>query len=156
MKTMIMRIQKSSRLTVMLVAAVVAIVTSTVVADTEQTLATPNKTVINYSLAPGANSAAITPMANQPVLVMGCCTTLGFRGVGHVTLLHIPSSFIEWVGLNSTSGASITDGYSGAAGTHIVFIDYSHQVDIQVNSPDTIHVHNASTGMRAGHVTLVW
>ena len=115
MKTIIMRTQKSSRLTVMLVAAVVAIVTSTVVADTEQTLATPNKTVINYSLAPGANSAAITPMANQPVLVMGCCTTLGFRGVGHVTLLHVPSSFIEW-GLNSTSGASITDGVQWRSG----------------------------------------
>ena len=50
MKTVIMRIQKSSRLTVMLVAAVVAIVTSAVVAETEETLFTPNKTVIFYSL----------------------------------------------------------------------------------------------------------
>ena len=49
MKTVIMRIQKSSRLTVMLVAAVVAIVTSAVVAETEDTLFTPNKAVILYS-----------------------------------------------------------------------------------------------------------
>jgi len=47
MKTIIMRIQKSSRLTVMLVAAVVTIVTSKVVADTEEALATPNKTVLS-------------------------------------------------------------------------------------------------------------
>ena len=40
-----MRIQKSSRLTVMLVAAFVTIVTSKVVAATEEALVTPNKTV---------------------------------------------------------------------------------------------------------------
>ena len=108
-----MRIQKSSRLTVMLVAAVVTIVTSKVVADTEEALVTPNKTVLNYSLTPGGNSASIAPAPNVPVLVMGCCTTFNFRGVGHVSLLRIPNSFIEWVGLNSTSSGSITQGFSG-------------------------------------------
>ena len=156
MKTVIMRIQKSSRLTVMLVGAVVAIVTSKVVAQTEETLATPNKTVLNYSLAPGANSGAIAPVANVPVLVMGCCTTFGVRGVGHVSLLRIPNSFIEWVGLNSTSSGSITQGFSGAVGTQIVFIDFSSQVDIQVAGPNTIRVHNGAASARTGNVTLIW
>jgi hypothetical protein len=151
-----MRIQKSSRLTVMLVAAVVAIVTSKVVADTEEVLLTPNKTVLNYSLAPGANSAAMAPAANVPVLVMGCCTTFNFRGVGHVSLLRIPNSFVEWVGLNSTSSGSITQGFSGAAGTHIVWIDFSHQVDIEVAGPNSIRVHNGAAFVRAGNVTLIW
>jgi hypothetical protein len=156
MKTVIMRIQKSSRLTVMLVAAVVAIVTCTVVAQTEEALLTPNKTVLNYSLAPGGNSGGITPVPNVPVLVMGCCTTLGVRGVGHVSLLRIPNSFVEWVGLESPFNGSITNGYSGTPGTHIVFIDYSAQVDIEVAGPNSIRVHNGAASGRTGNVTLIW
>ncbi len=155
MKTAIMRIQKSSRLTVMLVAAVVAIVTCTVVAQTEEVLLTPNKTVLNYSLAPGANSAAMVPPANVSVLAMGTCTTFGVRGVGHVSLLRIPNSFIEWVGLDSTSGASITQGFCSAC--HMVWIDFIHQVDIQVaNAGNTIRVHNGAGSGRTGNVTLIW
>ena len=151
-----MRIQKSSRLTVMLVAAVVAIVTSAVVAETEETLFTPNKAVILYSLPANAFTPGVLLAPNQPVLAMGCCTTHNFRGVGHVTLLHITSSFIEWVGLESPSGASITQGFSSAAGTHIVYIDFAHQVDIEVNSANTIRVHNGAAALRSGNVTLIW
>ena len=138
----------------MLVAAVVAIVTSKVVADTEEVLVTPNKAVLSYNLVPGANSASITPAPNVPVLVMGCCTTFNFRGVGHVSLLHIPNSFIEWVGLDSTSGASITQGF--CSNCHMVWIDFGHQVDIQVFAFNTIRVHNGAANVRAGKVTLIW
>ena len=131
-------------------------VAPSVVAGPELPLAIPNKNVFNYNLAPGANSAAYTVPANLPVLVIGIGTSLGYRGVGSATLLHIPGSFIEWVGLESPSSAGVTSGYSGAAGTHIVYLDYSHQVDIEVNSPDTIRVHNASTQTRTGNVTLIW
>jgi hypothetical protein len=41
-------------------------------------------------------------------------------------------------------------------GTHIVYIDEDHHVDIQVASADTILIHNGSTGTRAGNVTLIW
>ena len=133
-----------------------ATVTSTDVAEPAAPLAVPNKIVLNYSLAPGANSATIRPVANVPVLVMGVCASLGVRGVGQVSLLHIPSSFLEWTGLESPFSASITNGFSGSVGTHIVYIDYSHQVDIQVASPDTIRVHNGSGAVRTGNVTLVW
>ena len=151
-----MRIQKFSRPGVILMATVVAIITSMVAANATQTIITPNAAYITYSLAPSVNSAPITPATNRSVLVMGCCTTLGDRGVGQVSLLHIPSGFIEWVGLESTAGAAITQGFSGAAGTHIVYINFSHRVDIQVASVDTILIHNGSAATRAGNLTLIW
>jgi hypothetical protein len=101
------------------------------------------------------NSTAITPATNKPVLVMGCCTTAGDQGVGHVGLLHIPSIVIQWSGLESPP-ATITSGTGGPVGTHIVYIDEDHHVDIQVASADTILIHNGSTGTRAGNVTLIW
>jgi hypothetical protein len=63
---------------------------------------------------------------------------------------------ITWVGLESPNGAAITQGGSSAAGTHIVFINYYHLVDIQVASADTISIHNANSLTRADNVTLVW
>jgi len=147
--------QKFSRPGVILLATVVAIITSMVVANATQSITTPNAAFISYSLAAGANSAAITPVTNRSVLVMGCCTTS--VGVGQVSLLRIASSFIEWAGLESFSPATITSGSSSALGTHIVYINSSHQVDIQVASADTIRVHSSYPGGTvAGNVTLVW
>jgi len=147
MKTIIMRTEKSSRWGAMLLATVVAIITSLAVANATQTITTPNAVKITYNLASGADSAAITPATNTSVLVMGCCTTEG--GVGHVSLMHIPSTIIEWVGLESINPAEITSGFSGIA-THIVWIDDSHTVDIKVASADTIRIHNPNATARAG------
>ena len=154
MKAITMRIQKFSRPGVILLATVVAIITSIVVANATQTITTPNAAFVSYSLAAGLSSAAITPATNRSVLVMGTCTTIG--GVGQVSLQHIPSTGLQWVGLESYSGAAIAQGFSSTAGTHIVSIDFFHQVDIRVASIDTIRIHNASSGVRAGNVTLVW
>ena len=149
-----MRIQKFSRPGVILLATVVAIIASMVVANATQTFATPNAAYISYSLASGANSAPITPAASRSVLVMGCCITSG--GVGQVSLLHIPSTARQWAGLESEPGAIITSGSSGVAGTHIMAIDGGHAVEIQVASADTIRVHNGGPSLRAGNVTLIW
>ena len=74
-----------------------------------------------------------------------------------MSLLRYPSTLIQWVGLESYySQEPITQGRSGIAGTHIVYIDFSHSVDIQLASADTILIHNGSTGTRAGNVTLIW
>jgi hypothetical protein len=76
-----------------------------------------------------------------------------------VSLLHIPSIGMVWVGLESGTGGTTTTttaGISSSAGTHIVYIDFGHGVDIQVNSADTIRVHNAGGFTVAGNVTLVW
>jgi len=153
MKTIIMRTEKSSRWGAMLLATVVAIITSLAVANATQTITTPNAVKITYNLASGASSAAITPATNTSVLVMGCCTTEG--GVGHVSLMHIPSTIIEWVGLESNNAAAITQGATKAA-HHMVYINASHTVDIQVASADTIVIHNAHPTVQAGNVTLIW
>jgi len=126
------------------------------VANATQTITTPNAIKITYNLAVGANSAAITPATNTSVLVMGCCTTLGALGVGHVSLLHFQSTGIDWVGLNSQPNAFITQGFGNSAGTHIVYINGGHNVDIQMASADTIRVHNGDSFTVAGNVTLVW
>ena len=137
-------------------ATVVAIITSMVVANATQSITTPNAAFISYNLAIGANSAPITPANNKSVLVMGCCTTVNDQGVGQVSLQHIPSTGMQWVGLESYSGAAITQGFSSTAATHIVSIDFFHNVDIQMASADTIRVHNGATSTRAGNVTLIW
>ena len=156
MKAITMRIQKFSRPGIILMATVVAIITSMVAANATQTITTPNAAFISYNLVAGANSAAITPANNRWVLVGGCCTTDTVRGVGQVSLLHIPSAAIWWVGLESWPGAAITSGIGQGGGNHVVYIDSTHFVDIQVATQDTIYVHNGSAGTRAGNVTLIW
>ena len=153
-----MRIQKFSRPGVILLATVVVVVTSICVVNATQTITTPNAAFFSYNLAAGADGAPITPANNKSVLVMGCCTTTPIQGVGQVSLQHIPSFVIQWVGLESVSGTppAITQGSTNVAGTHIVYIDFSHQVAIQVASADTIRVHNGAAATRAGNVTLIW
>lgn len=146
----------SRRLAQGLLIGVVATLTLAVVAHATQVITTPNAAIFGYSLAAGTNSVAITPVANQSVLVMGVQTAVGFRGTGHVTLLRVPGSFLERVGLEAPAAAAITSGFSSSAGTHIVFLDFSHQVDIRVNTADTFVVHNGSASTRTGNVTLIW
>ena len=138
-------------------AAVVAIITSVVVANAAQTFATPNAAFITYNLAPGASSAEITPATSRSVLVMGCCTTANFEGVGQVSLLHSPIRYMTWVGLEP--GNTITGGFSIGGGSHIVYLDKTHLVDIQVASRDTILIHSSNSNNSAtlaGNVTLIW
>jgi len=145
----------------MLLATVVVIITSAVVANATQTITTPNAAFISYNLASGANSAAITPATNKAVLVMGCNTTLGGaagdQGVGQVSLLHSSAGGITWAGYESNPNVAFTQG-STSGTAHIVYIDSSEFVDIQVASANTIVVHNRVQNFQAvaGSVTLVW
>src|SRR5262249_41501791 len=161
MKTIIMRTDKSSRWAAMLLATVVAIITSLTVANATQTITTPNAAFISFNLAGIANSPAITLASNRSVQVMGCCTTAGNQGVAQVSLLHIPTvgailGGIAWVGLESQPMAGITQGFTNISGTHIAFIDIHKVIDIEIAGPDTILVHNFSTLTETGNVTLIW
>src|SRR5437762_12460213 len=103
MKAITMRMQKFSRPGVILLATVVAIITSIVVANATQTITTPNAAFFSFSLASGADSAPITPAANRAVLLMVCSTgNPGLAGegtvVGQVSLLHIPGWVMLWFG----------------------------------------------------------
>lgn len=145
-----------SRISTLLLAAIVAVVALSISMHATQSITTPNAAKVTYNLAAGASSAAINPVESVPVLVMGVQNNLGYRGVGQVSLLHVPSSFLEWTGVESPAAAAITSGFSGTAGTHILYIDYSHLVDIQVASTDTFIIHNANSIAMSGVVTLIW
>ena len=140
----------------LLIATAVAGLTFAIVANAAQAVTVPNAATVTYNLAPGANSAAITPVANQSVLLIGSQTALGYRGIGMATILHVPSSFIEWVGLESPNPSSVTSGFSNVAGTHILYLDYGHQVDVQVAGTDTIRIHNGTSITVTGDLKLIW
>ena len=152
--------QRLARPAVLVLAGVVAALAFAVVVHAQQiqAVSTANKTNVYYNLAAGEISPPITVPGGTPVLVMGTCTTVGVRGVGQVSLLRVNAApvFLEWVGLESTAGAAIAQGFSGVAGTHIVYVDFAHQVDIEVASPSQIQVHNGSTGTRTGNVKMIW
>lgn len=146
----------SARVLTLLFAGIVAVVALNIAVHATQTISVPNASKLTYNLAAGASSTAVTPAESVPVLVMGVQNNLGYRGVGQVAMLHVPSSFLEWTGVESPAAAAITSGFSGTAGTHILYLDYSHLVDIQVASSDTFIIHNANTIAMSGVVTLVW
>jgi len=152
-----MQLRKLARPARLLAMAIVGVLTAAIVAQATVTITVPNAATFSYALAAGGITGAFTiPVGFQPVFVMGTQNLVGYRGVGQVTMLRVPGSFLEWVGLESTAGAAITQGFSAAAGTHIVFLDFSHQVDIEVASADAIRVHNSSTGIRSGVIRLIW
>lgn len=112
--------------------------------------------VFKYDLAAGANSQVIALPGNRAVALLGTQLTVNFRGVAQATLLRVPNSFIQWVGLESAEGSVITQGFSSKAGTHILYLDFSHEVDVRVNSANNIIIHNASKGFRTGQITLTY
>ena len=147
---------KARRYGVLWAATIVFVLAASVMARATQSLTVPNAATYTYNLASGAYSSPITPVSNQAVLMMGSQTTAGTRGVAMATILHIPGNFIEWVGLESTDGSAITQGYSGSAGTHILYLDFGHLVDVQVAGTDTIRVYNGAAHTQTGNLELIW
>ncbi|MGA9508243.1 MAG: hypothetical protein WBV55_06295 [Candidatus Sulfotelmatobacter sp.] len=148
--------KRCSRFGTLFLTGLFAVLTLAVGLHAAQTITTPNAAEVKYSLGAGDNSAAVTPAVSTPVLVMGVQNSLGYRGVGQVALLHVPSSFLEWTGIESPAAAALTSGYSGTAGTHILYLDYSHLVQIQVASADTFLIHNGNSITMTGVVTMIW
>jgi hypothetical protein len=113
---------------------------------------------VSYNLVAGGATGPISLPLGIPVQVIGVQTAIGNRGVGQVSMLspRVAPNFIEWVGLESTTGAAITQGFSAVLGTHIVFIDFAHTVDIEVAGPTTIRIHNSNGAAQTGTVTLIW
>lgn len=125
----------------------------------------PTRVSHAYNLAAGATSPPITVPANIPVSLMGIQLVNEWRGVGHASLLSIPGTggFIEWVGIHSHSGTggsgTITQGFGGAPGLVILFLDYGHCVSVQVAGAagsSQIQVHNACGAQRTGLITLTY
>jgi hypothetical protein len=142
----------------LVLAAVVAVLMLSVMAHATQVITTPNAAFFSYSLANGASSAPITPVEGRAILVMGTQTVLGNFGVGQVTMVRGPSGepILEWTGLESCCPGAITTSFSSVAGTHIVYLDFSHTVDIEVHAGPTFVVHNASGIAATGNITMIW
>lgn len=131
-------------------------VMATVVGKAAVTVTTPNAATVNYSLAAGATSAAITPATNQPVILIGANIGTATPSVSSATLVHIPSTIIRWVGLESDPGGSISHGGSTTPGTHIIYLDSAHEVDVEILSADAIVIHNGSSNKETGSVKLIY
>ena len=119
----------------------------------------PTRRAFTYDLAPGAYSEPISLPPHIPVRMAGTQLGEGTRGIGAVDIMSIPDQngrFLEWVGLHSTGGASIAQGFSGTSGTVIVYIDFAHQVAIEVFSPTQVRVHNLTSIRRFGDVSLTY
>ncbi len=89
-----------SRAGTLMLAALVAVLTLAVGVHAAQTITTPNAAEVKYDLTAGENSAAVTPVASTPVLVMGVQNSQGYRGVGQVAMLTFLRAF--WNGLESS------------------------------------------------------
>lgn len=120
------------------------------------TFTAPNSATINYTLAPGATSSAITPATNQPVILIGSNTDSTNFSVSNITLVHIPSTMIRWVGLESAPSSTVIHGGSTTPGTHVVYLDNLHKVDVEIFSTDQVVIHNANTVSETGSLKLIW
>jgi hypothetical protein len=143
-----------------ILAAIVAIATLAVLAHAAEAVATPKSMKITYKLAPGANSPAIKPVANTPVLILADQTGVacGCDDVGS-SLMTVVNSTVDgelvWNGFESNNGG-LTTGFSPSAGTHIMYIDFAHLVDLEVSNATSFHVHNSGGETYNGTVTLIW
>ena len=146
-----MNFKKCFRTVSLTIASVIAAMVFTVAAQAAEL------SVVAYNLANGASSTNITPAANKPVLVIGNQTVAGNVGSGETTIVNSNpgDAYLVWSGLESAGGGP-TSGFSPTPGTHIIFIDNSHCLDLEVNNATSFIVHNACGVSQAGRVTLVW
>jgi hypothetical protein len=141
-----------------LLALGVILTTTVVLINATVTIGLPNAVTYPYSLAAGNSFNVGVPIYDRPMILMGTCTTVGVRGVGQVTMLRptVAPFFLEWTGLESISGSTITSGFSDVSGTHILYLDFAHEVDIEVLTGSAFRVHNESSGTRTGYITMIW
>jgi hypothetical protein len=105
--------------------------------------------------AGGTSNPIIVPAVNTPVSLTCVQNTEGFRGVGQATLLRVnPASFLEWVGMDVANGGTPSTGFSASPGTHIIYCDFSKEVDLQVASATQIQLKN--TNSIAQTVVITW
>jgi hypothetical protein len=126
-----------------------------ILAKATATILTPNAAIVNYNLTAGGTSSPVTPITNQPVVVIGANTTATNFAVSTVTMIHIPSTMLKWVGQEAATGA-VTRGGSTVVGTHIIWLDATQKVGLQVFSADQFVIHNGAATTQAGSVKLIW
>jgi hypothetical protein len=116
-----------------------------------------DQTHVSYNVAAGGTLTVNIPATNTPVSFTCSNNTSGDRGVGQATILRVlPQSFLEWVSMDVATSA-VSSGFTGTAGTHIVYCDYiGKQVDVQVLSDVAVQIKNTSSAAAAGEINFVW
>jgi hypothetical protein len=142
-----------------MVASIVGLATFAVVANAGQAVPL-NRVSANYTLSPGTNSGNFTPKSNTPVIILASQvgTVCGCDDVNSSLMTVVNSSVdgeLVWNGFESTAGG-LTEGFSPTAGTHIMYIDFGHVVDLQVTNATSFHVHNGNSETMNGTVTLLF
>ena len=113
-----------------------------------------DQTHVTYTLAPNTTKTVTIPASNTPLQLSCSQNTVENVGEGQATIVKsVADGLLDWVGFDYFSGA-ISRGYSAAAGTHIIYCDYSGLVDIEVSSATEIQVTNKSSGTQSG--ILMW
>lgn len=144
------------RFSVLGTGAVAGMLMAGVVGNAATTLSTPNSSIANYSLAAGATSASITPPTGTGILVIGSNTTTTDYSVASMNLVHLSGLAMRWAGLEAPPSVTVTQGSSANPGTHMIYLDASHTVDLEILSTDTMVIHNRGTVAQAGNVKLIW
>ena len=159
---MTLRISSFVRPAKFILAVIVAALTLAVVGHATQTIVTSNSAVYTYTLNPGQTGENISPPADTPVWITAdqTGTVCGCDDVGSSFMTLVNSSNdggLVWNGFESNKGG-LTTGYSPTLGTHIMYIDFLHNVDLEVNNGTSFHVTNSSSnGATAnGSVTMDW
>jgi hypothetical protein len=159
---MTLRISSFVRPAKFILAVIVGALTLAVVGHATQTIVTSNSAVYTYSLVPGQTGENISPPADTPVWIIAdqTGTVCGCDRVGSSLMTLVNSSVdgeLVWNGFESNKGG-LTAGFSNALATHIMFIDYLHTVDLEVNNGDSFHVANSSSSAYTanGSVTMDW
>jgi hypothetical protein len=143
------------RLAVLALSLIIIAAFTGIIGKAAVTIVTPNSATVNYTLAAGATSSPVAPATNQPVMVIGANIGTTDFAVSTVTLVHIPGTMLRWVGIEAATGVIVHNG-SAALGTHIIWLDNSNKVALQVFSADQFVIHNGSTGTQSGSVKLIW
>lgn len=147
---------KLSTPALLLTAALVGVLTFMCASRALALVTVPNASYFTYSLAAGATGPVITPPASQPCHVIGTCLTSGVRGIGHIALIRVTNSFLEWVGQNSPSAATTASGFSSTAGVDMVSIEWQGRVVLEVVNANQFQVSNQATTGRSGNVLMIW
>jgi hypothetical protein len=135
----------------------VGVLAMTCAARAVTTVNTPNVGSLSYNLAANGDSLGIFPPLDQPVLILGDCTTAGSRGVGHVVLVKKNGGGFSWAGQNSPTGGAIAHGAGvTTAGTQILSIEASAAVTLRINDSTSFVIHNGAASIRSGFLTLFW
>ncbi len=137
--------------------AIVVVLTLGIVERAWTATTVANATTFGTNVNAGTSGTVFTPPANLPVMVIACQTNTGNVGSSEMTVVNSAGfdNELVWSGLESNAGG-VTAGFSPTAGTHIIFIDFAHQVDLQVNNGTSFKIHNGSSVTQRVVVTMIW